>query len=304
MLLDGLLCGALLLLSVWMIAAPRLFGALVIFFVFGLLVALAWVRLAAVDIALTEAAIGAGLTGAFLLAAYARLRAAPADGAGHNPAAMAAAAAVALAVGAAVLALPPAEGGLAPAVEAQLAASGVANPVTAVLLNFRGYDTLLEIAVLLLAAVGAAAVGVEGAPRERPQPSVLLTAYLRAALPLMVVAAGYLLWAGSSGAGGAFQAGAVAAAAGILAALAPPFHLRFRRRPLSAAMALGPLVFAGTGLALLLSGRGFLDYPPARAGVVILAIEAAATVSIAAVFFSLFSGLLGAPPAGRRGREP
>jgi uncharacterized MnhB-related membrane protein len=36
--------------------------------------ALAWVRLAAPDVALAEAAIGAGLTGALLMAALARLR--------------------------------------------------------------------------------------------------------------------------------------------------------------------------------------------------------------------------------------
>lgn len=32
--------------------------------------------------------------------------------------------------------------------------SGVSNPVTAVLLNFRSYDTLLELAVLLAAILG------------------------------------------------------------------------------------------------------------------------------------------------------
>ncbi len=43
-----------------------------------------------------------------------------------------------------------------------MAASGVEHPVTAVLLNFRGYDTLLEIAVLLLALLVMLAVS----PRE------------------------------------------------------------------------------------------------------------------------------------------
>jgi uncharacterized MnhB-related membrane protein len=46
----------------------------VLFIAFGLLMALAWVRLDAPDIALAEAAIGAGLTGAILLAALARLK--------------------------------------------------------------------------------------------------------------------------------------------------------------------------------------------------------------------------------------
>jgi uncharacterized MnhB-related membrane protein len=41
---------------------------------FGLLLALAWMRLDAPDVALAEAAIGAGLTGALLMATIARLR--------------------------------------------------------------------------------------------------------------------------------------------------------------------------------------------------------------------------------------
>ena len=45
-----------------------------LFISFGLLLALAWVRLAAPDVALAEAGIGAGLTGALLMAALARLQ--------------------------------------------------------------------------------------------------------------------------------------------------------------------------------------------------------------------------------------
>ena len=55
------------------LACPDLFKAIVLFVAFGLFMALAWVRLAAPDIALAEAAIGAGLTGALLMAALARL---------------------------------------------------------------------------------------------------------------------------------------------------------------------------------------------------------------------------------------
>ena len=57
------------------LATPALFKAVVLFIAFGLLMALAWVRLEAPDVALAEAAIGAGLTGALLLAALARLSA-------------------------------------------------------------------------------------------------------------------------------------------------------------------------------------------------------------------------------------
>jgi uncharacterized MnhB-related membrane protein len=66
---DLLLAGSLLLLSWRALSSPDLFRAVVLFIVFGLVMALAWTRLAAPDIALAEAAIGAGVTGALLLSA-------------------------------------------------------------------------------------------------------------------------------------------------------------------------------------------------------------------------------------------
>jgi len=70
---DSLLALCLFWLSWRTLASPDLFKAIVLFISFGLLMALAWVRLAAPDVALAEAAIGAGLTGALLLAAWSRL---------------------------------------------------------------------------------------------------------------------------------------------------------------------------------------------------------------------------------------
>ena len=73
---DGLIAVTLLWIA-WQVLVTRdLFKAVVLFIVFGLLMALAWVRLQAPDIALAEAAIGAGLTGALLLDAVGHLRAA------------------------------------------------------------------------------------------------------------------------------------------------------------------------------------------------------------------------------------
>ena len=73
-LFDALL-GLLLLWLGWRtLACTDLFKAAVLFITFGLLMAVAWVRLDAPDVALAEAAIGAGLTGALLLAAIARLK--------------------------------------------------------------------------------------------------------------------------------------------------------------------------------------------------------------------------------------
>ncbi len=70
-----LLLGLTLLWLAWRaLTSPDLFRGIVLFIAFGLLMALAWARLEAPDVALAEAAIGAGLTGALLLAALARLR--------------------------------------------------------------------------------------------------------------------------------------------------------------------------------------------------------------------------------------
>jgi uncharacterized MnhB-related membrane protein len=56
------------------LAVQDLFRAVVLFIVFGVLMTLVWVRLEAPDIALAEAAIGAGLTGALFLDAARHLR--------------------------------------------------------------------------------------------------------------------------------------------------------------------------------------------------------------------------------------
>tara|TARA_R110002110_G_scaffold415745_1_gene654725 strand:+ start:34544 stop:34810 length:267 start_codon:yes stop_codon:yes gene_type:complete len=65
--LDGLLVASLLVTAVAVLLSRDLFRAVVMFMAFGLLMAVAWVRLQAPDIALAEVAIGAGLTGVLLL---------------------------------------------------------------------------------------------------------------------------------------------------------------------------------------------------------------------------------------------
>jgi len=74
MLFDVLLGIGLLLAALGALWSRSLFRSVVLFVVFGLLVAIAWVRLEAPDVALAEAAIGAGLTGALLLDAVGHLR--------------------------------------------------------------------------------------------------------------------------------------------------------------------------------------------------------------------------------------
>ncbi|MFN3545230.1 MAG: Na(+)/H(+) antiporter subunit B [Thiobacillus sp.] len=72
---DLLIIAALVWSAARALTVADLFRGVVLFIVFGLLMALAWARLGAPDIALAEAAIGAGLTGALLLDAVGHLRA-------------------------------------------------------------------------------------------------------------------------------------------------------------------------------------------------------------------------------------
>ena len=66
--------------AAWTIFARGAFAATVGYVVYGLLLSLVWIRLFAVDVALTEAAIGSGVTGVLLIGAAARLRGAETRG--------------------------------------------------------------------------------------------------------------------------------------------------------------------------------------------------------------------------------
>lgn len=72
-LFDLALGFSLLWLAASLVRSADGFKAVVLFIAFGLLMALVWVRLQAPDVALAEAAIGAGLTGALLLSALDRM---------------------------------------------------------------------------------------------------------------------------------------------------------------------------------------------------------------------------------------
>jgi energy-converting hydrogenase B subunit D len=71
--LDGLLAAILLWLAYTALSSRDLFRGIVLFIAFGLVLSMTWARLGAPDVALAEAAIGAGLTGALLLATWGRL---------------------------------------------------------------------------------------------------------------------------------------------------------------------------------------------------------------------------------------
>jgi multisubunit Na+/H+ antiporter MnhB subunit len=285
------------------IVARGTFVAVSGYVAYGLLLSIVWVRLFAVDVALTEAAIGGGVTGVLLIGAAARLRdceeasAVEQPGAPMRIAAGALSAVVAAALAAVVLVLPDPAPSLAPAAAQNLGATGVGNPVTAVLLAYRAFDTLLEKVVLVLAVVGVWSLapdrfwgGAPGAPRAaRPEPAL---AFLAQALPpLGVVVAIHVVWVGADEPGGAFQGGAILAAMWMIALMAglaeaPPI----RSTGLRLALVAGPAVFLAIGAAGFALAGDFLAYPPPFAKPLILFIEAFMTLSIAATLPMLVAG--------------
>lgn len=169
--------------------------------------------------------------------------------------------------------------------------SGVEHPVTAVLLNFRSYDTLLEIGVLVIAGIAgismARTTSLED-PELRTSDS-LLYALQRWFVPLMLVLAGYLLWAGADRPGGAFQAGAVLAATGVLMRLGGrPMEFLRPGLMLRLGLALGFTVFLLVAVASAIGGDAFLAYPPGMTKILIVVIESVLTLSIAMVLLALF----------------
>lgn len=295
---DVLLAAGLVAVAWRALAARELQASIVLYIAFGLLMSVAWARLRAPDVALAEAAIGAGVTGALLLEAVARMppthREARELGRAVRAAGGVAAGMTAVAVAAAALALTAAEGGIGPLVDERLGATGADHGVTAVLLDFRAYDTWLELAVLLAAVMAMLAVL---RIHEPPRPSAgragdVLSLFGRALVPLMLLVALYVLWRGTKGPGGAFQAGALLAGAGILvyatriapAAAVAAWRMRW---PLG----VGVTAFAALGFFALATGRQAFAYPDGAAGAVVLAIEVAVTLATAATLAAVLAAV-------------
>jgi multisubunit Na+/H+ antiporter MnhB subunit len=304
---DAVLAFTVLAVAVWTTAARDTFAAVIGFVAYGLLLALVWVRLAAPDVALTEAAVGGGLTGVLLLGAVARLRgvsaaaAAETSGRALRVAAGGGCAVIAVALAVAVLMLPDPAPSLAPAAIANLPAIGLGNPVAGVLMAYRALDTLLEKVVLVLALIGVWSLAPDalwgGAPalRQPARRDDALVFLARLLPPIGIVIGVYLLWVAKDEPGGAFQGGALLAAMWILALMAGLAKApRTSGRGLRLALVVGPLVFLAIGLAGVGMAEAFLAYPEAYATALIIVIEVVLTLSIAATLGLLVVG----PPGG------
>ena len=315
--------GLLIALAVWAVVARDAFVAVAGFVAYGLLLSLVWVRLYGVDVALTEAAIGGGLTGALLIGAIGRLRGtegatrAERPGAGTRTLALVLSAGVTAALVLCVLMLPDPAPTLAPLVVANLPATEVGNPITGVLLAFRAVDTLLEAIVLVIALIGVWSLAPDGfwggrpGPRYDADPDGILAWIARILPPLGIVVAIYIFWAGADHPGGKFQAATILAAMWMLVQMAGLADApRIDNRWLRTGIAAGPLVFIAVGVIGLATAGVFLGYPDGWAKPMIVVIEIALLPTLTLVLALLMNGApardgtQGGPGAGPHPSRP
>ena len=315
-----ILIGLALIWLAWVsISAENLFNAVVMFIIFGLMMALAWIRLNAPDVALAEAALGAGITGAILLEALRKLKTTeiassvnisvkkPINTSLSSPIftqvkyqvstkLLSAIILSGLAILSIQLILPLTSNTevKSPLVFENLTISGVENSVTAVLLNFRGYDTFLEIFVLYVALLGAWSVAdiTEESERETAKAeNFILVLLIKTLTPLLIMVAAYIFWVGSFKPGGAFQSGAILAGAAVFMTLAGWTYIRkIPIKLIRILVIIGPLYFVAVLVTSTLMQGEVLKYSIEYAGVMIFSVEAFSTISIFMILFLLYLG--------------
>jgi multicomponent Na+:H+ antiporter subunit B len=138
---------------------------------------------------------------------------------------------------------------------------GAANIVTAIVVTYRGLDTLGEVTVLFLAASIVGLVLAKGthAPHRTPVPvGELLTTGTRFLVPLILLLGDYVFVNGHLTPGGGFQGGAIIASGILLLLLADPLK-HFSHSLISSIESLAGIFYVMIGLAGLFLAGGFLD---------------------------------------------
>lgn len=307
--LDVILAGVLLTAAAAALITRNRRAAVAAFLVFGSLLTLVWLRLGSVDVAFAEAALGTGMLSALLVWLVARptTEGERRSGAGTTTSqrwlvaglAVAGGATITLAVAGTLLRTASQLPAWQELLSQSMPVRGVEHDVTAVLLVFRGYDTLLESFVLLLAAVAVASLGTgidrTGTIVQSGRRHELLAWVVRVLAPVLALLGLWFLFAGSSSPGGAFQSGALWAGMLILLNIGGVDLRPLHRRLLLPATVIGVLVFAVAGMLGPLLGDAWLTWPEPAGFAVILGVEIALTVSIAAGLYLLFISLANPP---------
>lgn len=139
--------------------------------------------------------------------------------------------------------------------------TGAANVVTSVVVTYRGFDTLGEVTVLFLAAVGLGAVlygrGKRSAEGKAQPASLILQTGCRFLFPLLVVFGAYIFIHGHLSPGGGFQGGVIVASAFLLVYLGCSDR-KIPTKAMRSIESMAGLVFVAAGLVGLAWGGSFL----------------------------------------------
>lgn len=284
-LLNIMLLTVLFMTAIAVARMNSLFAIVMLSGVFSLTSATWFVALDAVDVAFTEASVGAGISTALFLGAM-LLTARSAKPVRRE--AQLLPLLVVVATGAvliyASLDLPQFGDPASPAntyvgvsyLERTVDEIGIPNVVTAVLASYRGFDTLGEVgvvysaglAVVLLLGIGERSLGanphkLDESGQSEGDHHVVLRVVSKPLLPIVVLFGLYVQFHGDFGPGGGFQAGVILAVSVILHALI--FGLGAAMRAVSPGFArglagFGFLLYAGIGVWALAMGGDFLDY--------------------------------------------
>jgi len=308
----------LVITAVAIVRTRNLFVAVMLLGIFSLLIAANFFILDAADVALTEAAVGAGISTVLFLGALALTSESERAPTPHRWLSLA------VVTGATLVVLyatfdKPAFGDPGAPVHQHVAPwylqetpelVGIPNVVTAVLGSYRGYDTLGEVFVVFTAGIGvlfllAGRRRTTGGRVQDPAqpPSTGLRSHViplvvsRLLTPFILLFGLYVQFHGEYGPGGGFQAGALIAAAFILYALVEGEQRGLEVLPqgaLTALMVGGALLYGGVGVTGILLGGDFLDYsvladdPVTGQQLGIILIEAGVGMTVTGVLLSIF----------------
>lgn len=306
----------LLITAVAIVRTRDLFVAVMLMGIFSLLVAANFFLLDAADVALTEAAVGAGISTVLFLGALALTSQYERPGPRRRMLSLFVTVAAAMVVIYATFDKPrfgdanaPVQTHVAPwYLDTTREEIDIPNVVTAVLGTFRGYDTLGEVFVVLTAGIGVLfLLGGKPASRRRgsalPEPNVGLRHHViprvigRLLIPFILLFGLYVQFHGEYGPGGGFQAGAIIAASVILFALLEGETRAQQVIPQNVLLmlsALGALIYGGVGIVTILLGGNFLEYSVLAADTVkgqqlgILLIEAGVGITVTGVLLTVF----------------
>jgi multicomponent Na+:H+ antiporter subunit B len=270
----------LLVTALAIVSTSNLFVAVMLTSIFSLLTAATFFILDAADVALTEAAIGAGMSTILFLGALALVPERERRASTRRWLPVAVIALTAVTVIYATFEKPrlgdpsaPVHQHVAPwYLEQTPLLMDMSNVVTAILAGFRGYDTFGEVLVILTAGLGvllilgngrAAPSAADAMPVAGLRHHVVPRVVGQLLVPFIVLFGLYLQFHGEFSPGGGFQAGAIIAVGIVLHALLEgegASRAIVPERVLVGLMAGGALLFCGVGVAGMLLGGNFLDY--------------------------------------------